>query len=99
MAGVRTAAVEVIATATLAAYVGFSDLGTYIFAGLATQDAVETFSGALLVAVLALLTDLLLAAAARAVTPAGLRTSLRGARHRGVGSDATTVRVVEGASA
>jgi len=51
------------------------------------------------VAVLALLTDLLLAAAARAVTPAGLRTSLRGARHRGVGSDATTVRVVEGASA
>jgi osmoprotectant transport system permease protein len=73
MAGIRTAAVEVVATATLAAYVGVSDLGTYIFTGLATRNNVETFSGALVVAVLALAVDLVLAAAARGLTPVGLR--------------------------
>ena len=73
MAGIRTAAVEVVATATLAAYVGVSDLGTYIFTGLDTRNNVETFSGALLVAVLALVVDLVLAAAARGLTPVGLR--------------------------
>lgn len=92
MAGVRTAAVEVVATATLAAYVSFQDLGTYIFAGLAIRDSVETFSGALLVAVLALVVDLVLAGAQRAATPAGLRRSGHAAGVRGVGADASTVR-------
>src|SRR5580692_3730553 len=71
MAGVRTAAVEVVATATLAAYVSFSDLGTYVVAGLNTQDNVEAFCAAVLVAVLALGTALILPGAQRAVTPAG----------------------------
>ena len=71
MAGVRTAAVEVVATATLAAYVGISDLGTYIFTGLATQNDVETFSGALMVAALALAVDLVLAFAARGLRRPG----------------------------
>ena len=92
MAGVRTAAVEVVATATLAAYVSFNDLGSIIFAGLNTQNHVQTFAGGLLVAVLALVTDLVLAAAQRAVTPVGLRRSAQMARTRGVGADATTVR-------
>jgi osmoprotectant transport system permease protein len=85
MAGVRTAAVEVVATATLAAYVGVADLGFNIFAGLDTRDNAETFSGALMVAVLALLVDLLLASVARAVTPAGTRITTREARQRGTG--------------
>ncbi|MGH9106464.1 MAG: ABC transporter permease, partial [Acidimicrobiales bacterium] len=46
MAGARTAAVEVVATATLGAYVGVTDLGFDIFAGLDTGNNVETFSGA-----------------------------------------------------
>jgi osmoprotectant transport system permease protein len=92
MAGIRTAAVEVVATATLAAYVSFNDLGSIIFAGLNTQNHVQTFAGGLLVAVLALVTDLVLAAAQRAVTPVGLRRSGQAARSRGVGADATTVR-------
>ena len=92
MAGIRTAAVEVVATATLAAFVSFNDLGTFIFAGLNTQDHVETFAGGLLVAVLALGTDLVLAAIQRAVTPVGLRRSGHAAPTRGVGADATTVR-------
>ncbi len=73
MAGVRTAAVEVVATATLAAYVNFTDLGNYIISGLANQDDVETFCGALLVAALALLVDLAMAGAGRLLTPAGTR--------------------------
>jgi osmoprotectant transport system permease protein len=83
MAGVRTAAVEVVATATLAAYVGISDLGTYIFSGLATQNDVETFSGAVLVAALALTVDLVLAAAARGLTPVGIRGAPTKRRQRG----------------
>jgi osmoprotectant transport system permease protein len=92
MAGIRTAAVEVVATATLAAYVSFNDLGSIIFAGLNTQNHVQTFAGGLLVAALALVTDLVLAAAQRAVTPVGLRRSGQAARSRGVGADASTVR-------
>jgi osmoprotectant transport system permease protein len=92
MAGIRTAAVEVVATATLAAYVSFNDLGSIIFAGLNTQNHVQTFAGGLLVAALALVTDLVLATAQRAVTPVGLRRSGQAARSRGVGADASTVR-------
>jgi osmoprotectant transport system permease protein len=85
MAGVRTASVEVVATATLAAYVGVADLGFYIFAGLDTRNNAETFSGAFMVAVIALLVDLVLAGVARVVTPAGTRRTTRVARQRGTG--------------
>ena len=53
MAGVRTAAIEVVATSTLAAYVSYSDLGTYVIAGLNTNNTVLAFCGAILVAVMA----------------------------------------------
>ena len=53
MAGVRTASIEVVATSTLAAYVSYTDLGTPVIAGLNTNDTVEAFAGALLVALLA----------------------------------------------
>ena len=77
VAGIRTAAVEVVATATLAAFVSFNDLGTYIFAGLNTQDNVETFAGAFLVAALAAAADLGLATAFWLVVPASLRRTAR----------------------
>lgn len=77
VAGIRTAAVEVMATSTLAAYVSFNDLGGFIFAGLAENDAVETFAGALLVALLAGLTDLVLLGLYRALTPAPIRLASR----------------------
>jgi osmoprotectant transport system permease protein len=69
IAGVRTASVEVVATSTLAAYVSFNDLGVFIFAGLNTNDNVESFSGALLVAALAGCTDLLFLVLYRIVMP------------------------------
>jgi len=74
-AGVRTAAIEVVATSTLAAYVSYSDLGTYVISGLATQDNVEAFAGSILVAVLAGLVALALAGALRLLVPAPLRAS------------------------
>ena len=50
MAGIRTSAVQVMATATLAALVGWGGLGRYIIDGLATRDFEEVFVGAFLVA-------------------------------------------------
>ena len=58
MAGIRTAAVQVVATATLAALVGFGGLGALILVGLRTGDNVEVFSGALAVTILAMATEL-----------------------------------------
>lgn len=55
--GVRTAAVEVIASATLASFIGGGGLGDYIVDGLATNDVRELLLGAVSVAVLALLAD------------------------------------------
>jgi osmoprotectant transport system permease protein len=73
MAGVRTAAIEVVATSTLAAYVSYSDLGTYVISGLDTQNSVLAFSGAILVAVMAGLVALVLTLLTRLLTPRPLR--------------------------
>ena len=58
LAGVRTAAVAVIATATLGALVAGGGLGRYIVDGLALQDYERLFAGAVLVALLAIGTEL-----------------------------------------
>ncbi|GAT67645.1 ABC transporter permease [Planomonospora sphaerica] len=52
--GLRTAAIQVVATATVAAYVGLGGLGRYVIDGLATQDYPRAVGGAVLVAGLAL---------------------------------------------
>ncbi|GIH92547.1 ABC transporter permease [Planobispora siamensis] len=52
--GMRTAAIQVVATATVAAYVGLGGLGRYIIDGLATKDYPRAIGGAVLVAALAL---------------------------------------------
>lgn len=41
MTGVRLATVQVVATATIAAYVSFGGLGRYVFGGLAQRDLVQ----------------------------------------------------------
>jgi osmoprotectant transport system permease protein len=63
MAGVRTAAVWVIGTATLATPIGQTSLGNYIFAGLQTQNWVFVLFGCAAAAILALAVDQLLALA------------------------------------
>jgi osmoprotectant transport system permease protein len=74
MAGVRTAAVQVVATATLAALVGYGGLGLLILRGLRTRNDVVVFAAALTVAVLALLTEVSLSVLQRVLTPRGIRT-------------------------
>lgn len=54
IAGLRTSAVEVIASATLAAFIGAGGLGTFILDGLANNDMRQLLTGAVSVAVLAL---------------------------------------------
>lgn len=76
MAGIRTSAVQVVATATLAALVGWGGLGRYIIDGLATRDFQEVFAGALLVAVLSLLVEIGLSVLQRVIVPTGLRGRL-----------------------
>jgi osmoprotectant transport system permease protein len=74
MAGIRTSAVQVVATATLAAIVAGGGLGRYIIDGFATQIYTKVFAGAILVALLALTTELLLSALERVLVPRGLRS-------------------------
>jgi osmoprotectant transport system permease protein len=73
MAGLRTASVQVVATATLAAYVGGGGLGRFIADGFGRADPAMTAAGGVLVAVLALLTEVTMGAVQKRVTP-GPRT-------------------------
>jgi osmoprotectant transport system permease protein len=71
MAGIRTAAVINVGTATLAAFIGAGGLGDPIVAGLALSDTRMILSGAIPAALLALLVDAALGTAERAVKPGG----------------------------
>lgn len=72
-AGIRTSTLQVVATATLAGYTGNGTLGQIVFRGFNINLDYLVVGGAILVAALALITELLLGLLQRAVTPAGLR--------------------------
>ena len=69
VAGVRTSAVQVVATATLGAVIAWGGLGRFIIDGFKSQDDGMVLGGAILVALLAVLTELVLGLLQRAVTP------------------------------
>jgi osmoprotectant transport system permease protein len=73
LVGLRTAAVFVVATATIAAYIGLGGLGRFIIDGLASDQYGPVAGGALLVVILAVLVLVLFAALSRLLVPAGLR--------------------------
>lgn len=73
LAGVRTAAVNVVATATLGALVAFGGLGRYIVDGLALQEYDRLFAGALLVALLAIAVEVAFGRFERAAVSPGIR--------------------------
>lgn len=80
MAGIRTSAVQVVATATIAAVLGFGGLGRFIIDGYATRSSggyTDVLAGAVLVAGLALVTEGVLGLLQRALTPKGLRKAVR----------------------
>jgi osmoprotectant transport system permease protein len=77
LTGVRIALVQVIATATLGAYLGVGGLGRYIIDGYAVRDYARVFGGAVLVAGVALLADRLLALAQRGLPTVRQRSRAR----------------------
>ena len=75
--GLRTAAVQVVATATLGAAAGWGGLGRYIIDGFATQEDVEIVGGAVLVALLAIVTEVALGGLGRLVAPRLTRSKVK----------------------
>jgi osmoprotectant transport system permease protein len=74
VSGLRSAVLQVCATATVAAYVGLGGLGRLLIDGLSRNQYDKVFAGAVLVALLAIALDLLGAAAERAIVSPGVRT-------------------------
>jgi osmoprotectant transport system permease protein len=72
MAGLRTSTVQVVATATLAAYVGLGGLGRYLIDGLGQRDLPQVLGGAVLVALLSVVTELALGRLQTLVVSRGL---------------------------
>ena len=72
-AGVRTAAVQIVAGATLAAFIGGGGLGDFITTGIGMMAIELMLVGAIPVTVLAILTELAFGWLERAVTPRGMR--------------------------
>jgi osmoprotectant transport system permease protein len=73
--GLRSAALQVISTVTLADYVGGGGLGRFIFLGLKTRDYAQMLAGSILVMALAVGSEVLFSIIQRLVVPTGLRTT------------------------
>lgn len=80
LGGIRTAAVQVVATATLGAVFATGGLGRYIIDGIAQRRNDEVFAGALIVALLSIATELAFAALQRRAISPGLRDRAAAAR-------------------
>jgi osmoprotectant transport system permease protein len=76
-AGIRTATVQTIAAATLAAFIGGGGLGDLILLGLSVFDNSVLLAGAVPVALLALGADMAMGGLRRLIIPAGLRARAR----------------------
>lgn len=82
--GIRTAAVQVVATATLGAVFGYGGLGRYLIDGIARRQFDRIFAGAILVALLAVATEFGLALVQRRLTSRGLGAPAQAATPRRV---------------
>ena len=82
-AGIRTSAVQVVASATLATFVGGGGLGDLIILGLQRNNPAVLIAGSLTVAALALITEVGFGALERIFTPKGLLVARKRARIRG----------------
>lgn len=94
--GIRTAAVQVVATATLGAVFGYGGLGRYLIDGIARRDFDRLLAGVILVAGLALVTEFGLALVQRAITSAGIRVEPARARPYRQLTDVPRADILEG---
>jgi osmoprotectant transport system permease protein len=79
-AGIRTSAVQVVASATLATFIGGGGLGDLIVEGTQLNDTTILLAGSLSVAILAIITEIGFGALERGITPKGLRIAQKRAR-------------------
>jgi osmoprotectant transport system permease protein len=79
-AGIRTSAVQVVASATLATFIGGGGLGDLIVEGTQLNDNAILLAGSLSVAVLAIITEAGFGALERGMTPKGLRIAQKRSR-------------------
>lgn len=89
MSGIRSATLQVVATATIAAFPGLGGLGRFVIDGIQTRDSAQMLGGAVLVAALALVLDLILSVVQRLVVSPGLTGRSRKARRPGAVDAAT----------
>jgi osmoprotectant transport system permease protein len=78
--GLQVTAIFVVATATIAAYIGLGGLGRYIIDGLASNNYGEVAGGAAVIVVLALAVQVLFVGLRRFVVPTGLRQQARASK-------------------
>ena len=88
LAGLRTSAVQVVATAPLGALVAYGGLGRFIIDGLAVRDEAQIIGGAILVAALSILTEVGFSRLERIVVPGPLRRRSSVERRRSLVADA-----------
>ncbi|MDX6555920.1 MAG: osmoprotectant transport system permease protein [Miltoncostaeaceae bacterium] len=81
-AGIRTSAVQIVATAALAGLVGVGGLGVIVQSGLSNDQTEVLLAGAIPIALLAILAEALFGAAQWLLTPRGLRLARRAAPRR-----------------
>ncbi|TXN32834.1 ABC transporter permease [Lacisediminihabitans profunda] len=74
--GLRAASLQVIATATLADYVGGGGLGHFLFLGLKTNDYPQVLAGSFVVILLAIVSEILFGVIQRLVIPAGVSAGM-----------------------
>ncbi len=72
-AGIRTSAVQIVATATLAAFIGAGGYGDYIVDGISVFNFTELIVGAVSVAILAIVIEVFMSWLQRVLTPEGLK--------------------------
>ena len=77
-AGIRTSAVQVVASATLATFIGGGGLGDLIVEGTQRNDTAILLAGSFSVASLAIITEIVFGALERGMTPKGLKIAQRG---------------------
>lgn len=93
LGGIRSAVLQVVATATVAAYISLGGLGRYIIDALPLRNYTEVLVGALLVTTLALVLDGILVVCQRLTVPAGVRAIRKSPEQRSTTKSARTASV------
>lgn len=88
--GLRSATLQVVATATVAAYVALGGLGRFLIDGLAVRDYSEMLAGAVMVALLAISLEAVYAGIQRLVVSDGVTGRVRGTTPSGAPAPAST---------